>query len=156
MAFIIILIAAGVLLVLAEILLVPGVGVAGILGLISLGGSCFYAFNEFGPAAGTVVTVVNVLLVVALTIVVLRSKTWKKLALKTNIDSKVNIFDETRLAVGDRGKTLTRLAPIGLAMIDSVKYEVKSFEGIINPGVEVEVVLIEENKIYVKPVEADF
>lgn len=156
MAFIIILILVGLLLVLAEILLIPGVGVAGILGLVSLGGSCFYAFSEFGPGSGTIVTIVNVVLVLALTIYVLRAKTWKKLALNTNIESKVNIFDEEKLAVGDRGRTLTRLSPVGMAVIDDVKYEVKSLEGMIDPGVDVEVVLIEDNKVYVKPLETEF
>lgn len=156
MAFIIILIIVGVLLVLTEVLLIPGVGIAGILGLLSMGGSCFYAFSEYGPTAGAVITAVNVALVVGLTVYVLRAKTWKKLALNTKIDSKVNIFDEKRLSVGDTGKTLTRLAPSGMAIIGGVKYEVKSLEGIIDPGEEIEVALIEDNKIYVKPVELDF
>ncbi len=156
MAFIIILMAVGLVLVLAEILLIPGVGVAGILGLASLGGSCFYAFHEFGPGTGTIVTVINVVLLVALTVYVLRAKTWKKLALNTNIDSKIQFFDENTLAVGDTGKTLTRLAPMGTAKIGENNYEVKSLEGIIDPGTEVEIVMIEDNKIYVKPVEKDF
>ena len=156
MAFIIILMAVGLVLVLAEILLIPGVGVAGILGLASLGGSCFYAFHEFGPGTGTIVTVINVVLLVALTVYVLRAKTWKKLALNTNIDPKIQFFDENTLAVGDTGKTLTRLAPMGTAKIGENNYEVKSLEGIIDPGTEVEIVMIEDNKIYVKPVEKDF
>lgn len=156
MAFIIILMAVGLVLVLAEILLIPGVGVAGILGLASLGGSCFYAFHEFGPGTGTIVTVINVVLLVALTVYVLRAKTWKKLALNTNIDSKIQFFDENTLAVVDTGKTLTRLAPMGTAKIGENNYEVKSLEGIIDPGTEVEIVMIEDNKIYVKPVEKDF
>lgn len=156
MAFIIILIAVGLVLMLAEILLIPGVGVAGILGLISLGGSCFYAFHEFGPETGTIVTVVNVVLLVSLTVYVLRAKTWKKLALNTNIDSKIQFFDENTLAVGDTGKTITRLAPMGTAKIGENSYEVKSLEGIIDPGTEVEIVMIEDNRIYVKPVEKDF
>lgn len=156
MAFIIILIAVGIVLILGEILLVPGVGVAGILGLVSLGGSCFYAFHEFGQTAGTIVTVVNVVLLIGLTIYVLRAKTWKKLALNTNIDSKIQFFDEKKLAVGDTGVAMTRLAPMGTVRIDGNMYEVKSLEGIINTGDEVEVAMIEDNKIYVKPVEKDF
>ena len=35
-------------------------------------------------------------------------------------------------------------------------YEVKALEGIIDAGVEVEVVLVEDKKIYVKPVSEDF
>ena len=156
MAFIIILIAVGVLLVLAEIFLIPGIGVAGILGLISLGGSCFYAFSEFGSTTGVIVTLVNSILVVGLTVYLMRAKTWKKLALKTHIDSKVNAFDETKLAVGDRGRTLTRLAPMGMAIINDVKYEVKTLEGIIDAGTEVEVAMLEDNKVYVKRLEVDY
>lgn len=156
MAFIIILIVVGILLILTEILLIPGIGVAGILGVAALGGSCFYAFNEFGSAAGTVVTVINVILIVLSTIYVLRAKTWKKLALDTNIDSKVNMFDGAAIAVGDCGKTMTRLAPMGTAFFGNTKYEVTSLEGVIDAGTDVEVVLIEDNKIYVKPVTDDF
>ena len=156
MGFIVILILFGILLLLAEILLVPGVGVAGVLGLLSLIGSCIYAFNESGVVTGTVVVAVNVILVVGLTVYVLRAKTWKKLALDTNIDSRVNMFDSKSLATGDCGKTLTRLAPMGTAIIRDVKYEVTSLEGVIDPGTDVEVVLMEDNKIYVKPVSEDF
>ena len=156
MVFIIMLIVAGVLLVLAEIFLIPGVGVAGILGLLSLGASSYFAFTEYGTLAGVIITVVNCALVVGFTVYCLRAKTWKKLALKTNIDSKVNAFDESKLAVGDRGRSLTRLAPIGIAVINDKKYEVKTLTGIIDPGEEVEVVMIEDNKIYVKQPDIEF
>ena len=56
MGFIITLILVGLVLMFAEILIIPGVGVAGILGLLSLGGSCFYAFYEFGNTVGAIVT----------------------------------------------------------------------------------------------------
>ena len=60
MGLIISLIIIGLLLLFAEILLIPGVGFAGILGLVSLGGSCFYAFNQMGGTVGAIVTAVNV------------------------------------------------------------------------------------------------
>ena len=78
MGLIITLILVGLVLIFAEILLIPGVGVAGILGLLSMGGSCYYAFTELGPTAGAVVTAVNAVLIVALTVWVLRAKTWKR------------------------------------------------------------------------------
>ena len=60
MGFIITLILVGLVLMFAEILLIPGVGVAGILGLISMGGSCFCAFHQYGNTVGAIVTAVNV------------------------------------------------------------------------------------------------
>ena len=88
MGFIVTLILVGLVLIFAEILLIPGVGIAGVLGLLSMGGSCFYAFHELGTTAGAIVTGVNAVLIAALTVWVLRAKTWKRMSLETNIDSK--------------------------------------------------------------------
>ena len=150
MGFIITLILVGLVLIFAEILLVPGVGIAGILGLLSMGGSCFYAFYEYGNTVGAIVTAVNAVLIVALTVWVLRAKTWKKMSLETNIDSKA--VAGVYLSVGDHGRTITRIAPMGSARFGETVVEVKAVEGMLDPGVEVEVVLIEHNRIYVKPI----
>lgn len=154
MGLIISLIIIGLLLLFAEILLIPGVGFAGILGLVSLGGSCFYAFNQLGSTVGAIVTAVNVALVVGLSIYVLRAKTWKRLSLDTNIDSKA--VADTGLAVGDRGVTVSRLAPMGSVRFDTELVEVKALEGFVDPEVEVEIVLMEDGKIYVKPVSEEY
>ena len=154
MGLIISLIIIGLLLLFAEILLIPGVGIAGILGLVSLGGSCFYAFNQLGSTVGASVTAVNVALVVGLSIYVLRAKTWKRLSLDTNIDSKA--VADTGLAVGDRGVTVSRLAPMGSVRFDTELVEVKALEGFVDPEVEVEIVLMEDGKIYVKPVSEEY
>jgi membrane-bound ClpP family serine protease len=151
MGFIITLILVGLVLIFAEILIIPGVGIAGILGLLSMGGSCFYAFHEHGNTYGTVVTAINIVLVVALSIWVLRAKTWKRMSLETNIDSKAVPSESSTICVGDQGKTLTRLAPMGSARFGDSVVEVKALEGMLDPNVAVEVVLIEDNKIYVKP-----
>ncbi len=150
MSIIIILIFAGILLLLAEILIIPGIGVAGVMGLLALGGSSYYAFAEFGNVSGATVTAVNVILVVVLTILALRSKTWDRLALKTNIDSKSPIFEDNTVSVGDEGKTFTRLAPMGTARINEKTYQVKSLDGIIDPNVDVVVVMLDGNKICVR------
>ena len=156
MGFVITLILVGLVLVFAEILLIPGVGIAGILGLLSLGGSCYYAFVQMSTTAGVIVTSVNIVLIVALTVWVLRAKTWRKFTLNTNIDSKAIDMTGENLAIGDCGKTVTRLAPMGTAVIRDKAYEVKALEGMIDPGVNVEIALIEDNKIYVKPTHNEF
>ena len=104
-----------------------------------------------GNTVGAIVTAVNVALVVGLTVYVLRAKTWKRLSLDTNIDSKA-VADDSALEVGDKGITVSRLAPMGSARFGTESVEVKSLEGFIDPDVEVEIVLMEEGKIYVRPV----
>ena len=151
MGFIITLIIVGLVLILAEILIIPGVGVAGVLGLLSLGGSGFYTFHEYGSLAGGIVTGAEAVLLLAMAIYVLRARTWKRFTLNTNIDSKAVPADQV-LSVGDRGKTVTRLSPVGAVRVGDNVIEVKALEGMIDPGVDVEVVLVEDNRIYVSPV----
>ena len=150
MGLIITLILVGIVLMIAEILLIPGVGVAGILGLLSMGGSCWYAFHEFGTVTGAIVTAVTAVVLVAFAVVVLRAKTWKRMTLNTTIQSKVNQL-AVELHVSDKGRTLTRLAPMGSARFGDEVVEVKALEGMIDPDMDVEICMIDDGKIYVVP-----
>lgn len=154
MALIITLIIVGILLLLIEMLVIPGIGFAGFIGLASLAGSCWYAFHRFGVAAGGTVTLVVVCMVCGMLYYALRGKTWKRLSLDEAIDVK-STPDESRIAVGDRGRTLTRLSPSGMAKFGEMTCEVKSLENMVDPDTAVEVVLVEDNKIFVKPVSND-
>ncbi|MBR5103350.1 MAG: serine protease [Bacteroidales bacterium] len=148
MGIVISLIIIGLLLVFAEVLIIPGVGVAGILGIAAMAGSCVYAFMEMSQTAGIIVTAVNAVLLVLITVWVLRAKTWQRLALQTNIDSKA-IVPEADVVPGTIGITVTRLAPMGTARFGDLRLEVTAREGIIDPGVEVEVVEVDGIKVYV-------
>ncbi len=148
MGLVITLIILGLLLLFAEILIIPGVGIAGILGLLSMGGSCVYAFMEIGQTTGIIVTAVNAVLIVMLTIWVLRAKTWQRLALNTNIDAKA-VVPEVSVVPGMKGVSVTRLAPMGMARFGDLRLEVTAREGVIDPGVEVEVVEVDGIKVYV-------
>ena len=151
MGLVISLIIIGLLLVFAEILIIPGVGIAGILGVAAMAGSCVYAFLEISQTAGVIVTAINAVLLVLITIWVLRAKTWERLALATNIDSKA-IVPETEVVPGAVGVTVTRLAPMGTARFGDLRLEVTAREGMIDPGVEVEVVEVDGIKVYVSAV----
>ena len=150
---IITLISAGLLLLAAELVLIPGFGVAGILGVASLVGSCWVAFTQVGTTAGIITLVANILLAIISTVLVLRSKTWKKLSLGTNIDAKVDTTPvEKGISVGDKGTTITRLAPGGKVMLGTNMLEAFSRDTIIEPGIDVEVCEVQGNKIYVKQI----
>lgn len=154
MGLIITLILVGIVLMIAEILLIPGVGVAGILGLLSMGGSCWYAFYEYGNLTGGIVAGVTAVVLVVFAVVVLRAKTWKRMTLNTTIESKVNQLT-VELRVSDKGRTITRLAPMGSVRFGDEIVEVKALEGMIDPNVEVEICMIEDGKIYVVPSDSE-
>ena len=150
---IITLIIAGLLLLAAELVLIPGFGVAGILGIASLVGSCWVAFTQVSTAAGIITLVANIVLAIISTIVVLRSKTWKKLSLGTNIDAKVDTTPVQKgISIGDEGATVTRLAPGGKILVGTEMVEAFSRDTVIEPGVAIEVCSIEGNRIFVKEI----
>ncbi|MBO4446666.1 MAG: NfeD family protein [Bacteroidales bacterium] len=144
------LIVAGILLLLAEFLLVPGVGVPGVLGLCCLIAACFFGFFWFGNTVGAIITAAVSLLLLGLFIYALRSKTWKKVALNDEIVAKTGELPPS-VDAGSRGVTETRLAPMGTARFGDSSTEVKSDNNeMIEPGTPVEVVRIEDNRIIVK------
>ncbi len=152
-ALIITLVILGLLLIGAEILIIPGFGVAGILGIASFIASSYMAFNTYGAIAGFAVIAVNVVLVVVFIVISLRSKTWKKVSLNTNIESKVDEAAESKgLSIGMKGITITRLAPGGNARFGDVTVEVFSRSSLIESGCEVEISELGDNKIFVKTV----
>ncbi|MBP5505351.1 MAG: NfeD family protein [Bacteroidales bacterium] len=149
---IIILIIVGLLLLLVETLLIPGFAITGILGLGCMGAACWLAFTRISTTAGVIVTVICILLALGLLIWVLRSSTWKKATLNTNIDAKVDVnAGQEGIAVGTKGTTITRLAPMGMVRLENgTKVEVSSSEGFIDPGCPVEVSAVEGEKIFIK------
>ena len=66
------LVMVGILFILIEFLLTPGIGIAGIVGLASFIGSCVYAFMVMGTKAGTITTAVVAVIVVILLVWMLR------------------------------------------------------------------------------------
>ena len=87
-ALIITLVFTGLLLLGLELLVIPGFGIAGILGLGSFAASCYLAFANFGAATGVCVVVALIVLVTLFVVLVLRSKTWKKISSSAKITTR--------------------------------------------------------------------
>ncbi len=151
MLLIIALIVIGLILLLVEIVLLPGVTVAGIASFASFGGALYIAFTEFGNSVGFIVVGVILLISVVSIVLALRSKMWDRLALNQNIDGSIDKLPcESEIKVGDKAMTVTRLNPIGTVEIGNKSYEGKSLNALIDPGVAVEVVRVENSQIIVK------
>ena len=148
---IIILMFVGLILLLAEIFLLPGF-IVGSLGLCSFGAACWLGFEKGGQLGGTVAIIVSIALITAFVVWGFRSSTWKKVSLSTNIDAHTNETPaQNGIEPGVHLTTSTRLAPKGMARTETgVLVEVHSLDGLIDPGSEVEVVFVEADKISVK------
>lgn len=147
---ILVLIATGLLMVLLEILVIPGGGLAGLLGFLLMAAGVWFAFTREGTEAGLYTLGGTLLLnVIALTLA-LRSKTWDKAMLKSNIDSKVNVIDTEKIKPGDTGRTISRCAPAGKAIINGEVHEVHARSEYLDVDTDIEVIKVEGYKIFVK------
>ncbi len=147
---IIILILVGLALLVLEILVIPGTGVAGIVGFASMAAGIWMAYTRQGLLAGNITLLVTLGINLVGLLLVLRSKTWNKAMLKTRIDGKVNTIAAGALKVGDKGTTTSRCAPMGKALFNDTFYEVNAQGEFIDPEQDIEITKISGNKIFVK------
>jgi membrane-bound ClpP family serine protease len=153
MTGVILLILLGILLFLIEFLIIPGITIAGIGGVILTGAGIYLAYQNFGPRTGFWVLLGTLIVSVIILAFSLRAKTWKKAMLDTNIDGQANESPrEGAINPGDKGITVTRLAPMGRVKVNGIVLEGKSVEGYVNPKTEIEVIKLVGSQVFVKPV----
>ena len=153
MWYIVLLVLLGILFLLAELLLLPGISIGGILAMVCYGGAIWYAFDSLGVMAGVwTIVVVGVVSLISL-LFSLRAKTWNRFALKQNIDSTSMPQPEQELSVGVVGVAISRLAPMGKVSIAGKVYEAKSEGDYIDQKQHVEVVGFENFSVIVRKID---
>ena len=146
---ILILVAIGILLMLLEVFVIPGIGIAGIAGLLLLLVSIYLSY-KISLNYGHMVLGGTVIASILLTIISLRAKTWERVSLKKSLTGKVNIV--TGIKIGDKGIAISRLNPIGKARINDQLLEVKTTGDFIAENTSLSVHKIDGNSIIVKPI----
>ena len=106
---IILLILLGLILLLVETLLLPGFFFTGILGVLSLAAACYFGFVNFGNTGCIVTVIISVAVAAAFMVWILRSKTWKKATLNTEIKASVDQRPlDKGISAGLKGSTTTK------------------------------------------------
>lgn len=152
MVYIILLILLGILFLVAELLLLPGVTMGTIMSVVCYGTAVWLAFTQHGATTGWVVVAIVALLSLVATIISLRSKTWQRFSLSQEIDSTSQPAPDHELKVGDRAQTLSRLSPMGKITCSGHIYEAKSLDSYIDPKTDVEVVSFENFTVIVRKI----
>ena len=80
-------------LLLVEVVFIPGFGFAGLAGILSMVGGVFYAFFAIGNVAGWITLLVCGIICVSLFLWALYGNSLDKIALKKKIDSTVQEVD---------------------------------------------------------------
>lgn len=141
-----------IVLILLEIFLLPGITIAGIGGFLFAAAGVIYAYSV-GETAGHVTLFLSLITFGGAFVWLLRSRSFNRVALKADVDSKLTSCRDLSILPGDEGFTLSRLAPIGKARIMGVTVEAKSMDELIDENTPIEVVRVDGYNILVKKVE---
>lgn len=149
----IVLVVVAVLLFLAELFIVPGISIAGILSGCCIIYANYHAFSVFGTTIGCITLLVSAVAFIGSLVWFMKSKTLDKLSLKKEISSTVKQAGSDNVKIGDTGISTTRLALIGYADFDGHIIEVKSTAEFIDAKTPIKVVRIVDGIILVEKAE---
>jgi membrane-bound serine protease (ClpP class) len=159
----VLLILVGFGLIAAEIYIIPGLNVAGILGILVLVFAIGFAFTANGLIGGFFALGGTIVLGLVMALAMWRSGSWEEFVLATSILPGREIPDKTQenrgRFIGKGGQALTPLRPSGVAEIDGERVEVQTEGGFIAADSRIKVVAIDSRHIFVRldtspPVEA--
>ena len=150
----VILFLVGMILLMVEIFVLPGFGIAGALGLIGILASIGMAFGSVLSA----LTSLSIALVAAVLFIAIfwkrftRSGAWRKLVLSTREDKELGyrgpkVYTDL---VGKHGVSLTPLRPSGTVLVDGDRYDVVSDGGFLGKDVSIIVTKIEGTRVVVR------
>lgn len=147
--FLIALILVGILLLVLEILMLPGL-LAGIAGVVLIILSLAWAYVDHGSFVGNILFASTLVMTFAAVYGSLKSKAWTRFGLKDTIDSKVNDLSHTQVKPGDQGVCLSALRPSGTIEVNSHRMEASTNGNILQAGTKVEVLEVLPGKVIVK------
>lgn len=145
------LILIGIILIVVEILFVPGTTIVGIFGFCMAIGGTALSFYYFGRPIGWITLGSTGVLTMGLIVWSLRGRPWERFALKTSINSKVNEGAFASLQVGAEGVAVSSLRPGGKADFSEKLYEVTTLGNFADSGTRVKIISVSSHQIVVEP-----
>jgi membrane-bound ClpP family serine protease len=143
----------GIVLVLVEIFITPGI-VVGIIGGVMISLGVYFSYRDFGDAYGLTSVIFTVLILTFSIFFAFRNGAWNRFATQRVIDGKANNIHLLKVDIGDIGTTLSALRPAGTALLNGQKMEVHTEGGFLLANVPIEVVKRVQNKVFVKQINA--
>jgi membrane-bound serine protease (ClpP class) len=156
---------SGIILILIEIFVIPGFGIAGVAGILctmlglgmALVGNDLFSFDgiDTSDMSRSVLTVLSGTILGFSAILYLSSRIgqkglFRRVALLADLEQSVSVDVNDRLLVGKTGIAVTVLRPSGKIMIANELYDAVSNLGFIEKGDTVRVVKFENAQLYVE------
>lgn len=141
----------GLLLLIAEIIFVPGTTIVGLVGFVFVVVGVGLGFKYFGSETGWMLVGCTAVASGALFYVAFKANVWGKFALKSSSDSRVNEGAMSDIRPGQEGVALSALRPVGKADIADKTYEVRTNGEYVESGTRIKIVKVISHQIFVEP-----
>ena len=139
----------GMLLLVAEVAIIPGFGVAGIAGVLMTLGAGVYAWHEHGAAWGIGSILLASVVTAAAIVIAPRTRAGKALVLSEDLAGAATGASEA--LVGLEGVAVSPLRPAGIAQIGDRRIEVESDGIFIEAGQHVRITAVDGSRVVVEP-----
>ncbi len=147
------LIVTGFILLLIELLIIPGFGFAGVMGLLSLVAGSYIAYTKLNLLMGLIVSLGSLIIIIFSLKLFPKTRIWKSLRLdkaETKKDDFQSSSKDLEVLTGKEGISITPLRPTGTAIINGKRVDVVS-EGIfITQNTSIKVISVEGNRVVVR------
>ncbi len=146
----------GILLILVEVFIIPGFGVAGISGITAVLVSLFFVFPNRTIAINVLLGVVFLTLLIAYIMFkkIGTSRFWNKISLDT--DSREYFSSANKKDyLGSKAVTITKLRPAGIIDIHGDRVDAVSEGSFIDKNVEVKVISVSGSRIVVRKIDEE-
>ena len=146
------LISVGLLLLVVEILFVPGTTLVGLLGFVLVICGVALSFRSFGTETGWITLGTAAVLSGIAVYLSFRSGLWRRFSLKSVSESTAVESLEGKIKAGDEGLALSSLRPAGKADIGGEICEVRTRGTYLDAGTQLKVVQVSAAQIIVEPI----
>lgn len=152
MTLLIILALAGILLIIVEIIFIPGTTIVGFMGGAMSAYAVLKAYVQFGSDTGHVFLMSTIVSMGLVLFLCLHYQVWNKFANTTTSEGKAFENLDLEVTIGDKGISLSDLRPIGKAEINNKTYEVQTLGEYCPHSTALVVVEVTHHKIIVQPI----
>ncbi|MBL8028838.1 MAG: hypothetical protein JNL74_20605 [Fibrobacteres bacterium] len=149
--FIILTIVLGFILILADLLFIPG-GIIAITGGVFIIGAIIAAWKTLGGDAALWITVASIFISVVIVFLSVKLKLWRIFVSKDSQnreDGFVPTSNELDSYIDKKGIVVTALRPGGTVLIDGKKMDAVTEEGFVDNGQEVKVIGVSAGQLKV-------
>lgn len=151
-SIVILLVLAGLILVVVEVIFIPGTTLVGVAGFICMIVGIILSFRYFGAETGWLTLGGSTAASGVFIYLAFRTNVWKRFALRSSIDSRVNEVEQSNFVVGLEGLALSALRPVGKGEFGGNVSEVRTSGEYIDAGESIRIIKVSSNQILVEKI----